>query len=227
MTWINLGNPAPKSLSSHYQTFDWGAHACSNALPLPASPYLDSFYEILESRRSRREFSILTVTELSSFLWHTNRVQCIGKQMLGFPISQRPTPSAGAIHPNHLLLYDSQCEWQRYDPWEHTLRPLGNLSDALSGIIPAAGEVLDLGKGVIILLVAEPGMTFAKYSDACSLIWRDAGVLIGQMSLVAESFKMNFCPLGITGEPWASKLDPEGKLVGVGMAILGSRGAAI
>jgi hypothetical protein len=77
----------------------------------------------------------------------------------------------------------------------------------------------------MLLFVGEPGKTFSKYNHATSLVWRDAGVLIGHMALVAESLGLNFCPLGITGEPWVSELDKQGKLVGVGVALLGSRPA--
>jgi len=69
--------------------------------------------------------------------------------------------------------------------------------------------------------VAEPGKTSAKYSSSSSLVWRDAGVLLGHIGLAAESLGLNYCPLGITGEPWVSQLDSQGKLSGVGLALLG------
>jgi hypothetical protein len=72
------------------------------------------------------------------------------------------------------------------------------------------------------MFAAEPGKTFSKYTEANSLIWRDAGVLLGYFSFVAHALQLSFCPLGITGECWASQLDKQGRLVGVGLAIVGA-----
>ena len=83
--------------------------------------------------------------------------------------------------------------------------------------------VLDIQSGIVIRLIAEPGKTCAKYEHADSLIWRDAGVLIGHMALVAEALDCSFCPLGITGHEWCASLKLEDRLAGVGLAILGSR----
>lgn len=73
------------------------------------------------------------------------------------------------------------------------------------------------------LLVAEPGKTQAKYFNHESLVWRDAGALLATMGFVAEALNLNYCPIGITGEPWASMLSSEGNLVGVGAALIGGR----
>lgn len=42
------------------------------------------------------------------------------------------------------------------------------------------------------------------------------------MALTATAQGLNFCPLGITGEPWVSGLADQGKLTGVGLALLGA-----
>ena len=72
-----------------------------------------------------------------------------------------------------------------------------------------------------MLLLAEPGKTSAKYQHGESLIWRDAGILLAVMALIAEALDYSFCPLGITGEPWADQLATSGVLMGVGLALVG------
>lgn len=72
-----------------------------------------------------------------------------------------------------------------------------------------------------LLLVAELGKTAAKYQHGESLIWRDAGALLAVMAVVAEALDCVLCPLGITGEPWASRLAPPGVLTGVGLVLVG------
>ncbi|WP_382161551.1 hypothetical protein [Hydrogenophaga sp. ANAO-22] len=84
-------------------------------------------------------------------------------------------------------------------------------------------EVIDAPSATLLLFVAEPGMTESKYEGASSLVWRDAGVLLGMFALAAEALSMNFSPLGVTGEPWASRLVPGAPLVGVGAAFVGAR----
>lgn len=74
-----------------------------------------------------------------------------------------------------------------------------------------------------MLLVAEPGMYAAKYQACESLVWRDAGVLVGYLSLVAEVLGLDFCPLGSTGGSALGYLDQQPQLLGVGVALVGGR----
>ena len=121
-----------------------------------------------------------------------------------------------------LINHAESHDWWRYD---HDLHALGLLpgSQELDETRAAANELIDRGQGVLMLFVAEPGMTFTKYEEACSLVWRDAGVLLGYLSIVAEALELNFCPLGITGDIGVRKLSPEGRLFGAGMAVVGAR----
>jgi hypothetical protein len=84
-------------------------------------------------------------------------------------------------------------------------------------------EVVAAPSATLLLFVAEPGMTGSKYEEAASLVWRDAGVLIGVIAAAAEALSLNFSPMGVTGEPWAGYLIPGAPLVGVGAAFVGAR----
>jgi hypothetical protein len=82
--------------------------------------------------------------------------------------------------------------------------------------------LVELGFGTLVSLVAEPGKTAAKYANHESLVWRDAGVVLGYMSLMAEALKLSFCPLGITGRPYVTDCLPNAStLQAVGLAVLG------
>jgi hypothetical protein len=87
----------------------------------------------------------------------------------------------------------------------------------------AAGELLPVDHGALIALVAETGKTAAKYENHCSLVWRDAGVVLGYLSLIAEALDLAFCPLGLTGHDFVAPIAPPGVLEGVGFALVGGR----
>lgn len=114
----------------------------------------------------------------------------------------------------------------RYDPVEHVLIEVpGSNDSALVGRM-AAGRLLNLDEGAIFGLIAEPGKTAAKYENHETLVWRDAGVVFGYMSLIAEALGLAFCPLGITGQPYLTEYLSHGsKLQAVGLAVLGKSGA--
>jgi hypothetical protein len=105
----------------------------------------------------------------------------------------------------------------------HILVEIANSDASASAARRAAEQLLPIGNGVLLALVAEPGKTRVKYANPESLIWRDAGVVLGYMSIVAEALHLAFCPLGITGHQYVKDLVPErvGDIWGASLAILG------
>lgn len=221
MTWIELGDPRPKQLPEIYEPIQWQT---GETRPLPASPEaLDlPFGEILSLRMSQRSFKVVDDQQLGRFLWHACRTRGMGASELGFDLEHRASPSAGAIHPIHVVMKrPGDDRWWLYRPRTHELTVIKRASRKLLGLYEYSQEVLKGDDAIRILFLAEPGKTLGKYRDGCSLIWRDAGALLAVMALTATALGLNFCPLGITGEPWASKLVDQGKLAGVGLALLG------
>ncbi len=224
MTWIDLGSPVPREQPFNYQPVNWHAGEPLFLTPPLENEVFPAFSDVINSRRTRRFFSRVDPGQLSHWLWLTNRVMAIGHSYYGFPLSQRPVPSAGAIHPIHIVLsLPDQDGWQLYLPDMHALKPLLAPEQTRSEIRDELSSVIDIQSGIAIRLIAEPGKMSAKYLQADSLIWRDAGVLIAQMALVAEALACNFCPMGITGQDWCTRLKLEGRLMGTGLAVLGSR----
>lgn len=222
MTWIDLGNPRPLAIPIPYRPFEWPVAEVIK-LRVPNELKKGDFFEILEDRRSRKVFDKISMDQIADLLWYCCRIQQNTHADLGFPLSIRSYPSAGSIHPIHVLINLPGKEgWLRYDPLEHALIAMPNTQSNTAATRVAVDLVVASENGVIIMFLAEPGKTFSKYADANSLVWRDAGVLLGYLSLTAQALKLSFCPLGITGEPWASQLDKQGRLVGVGMSVVGT-----
>ena len=228
MTWIDLGNPLPRPEVTRYTPLRWPD---GERVPLPSLAKLPSRDPIFERsivqlalcRRSAREFAPLARDRLGWLLELANRQLACGSQHLGFPLTQRPAPSAGAIHPVHLIVQDPAfAGWHRYDPANHELVSVPCALE-VAAVRRNMDELVAAPTATLLLLAAEPGKTASKYVDPCSLIWRDAGVLLGYLSLAAEALNLAFVPLGITGDPWVGGLVDEPGLAGVGAALVGSR----
>lgn len=223
MAWTNLGDPTPKNAPTPYELYSWRTGA---VIHLPAfsstrtSPA--DFFEVLRQRRTSRNFAPLQLEQLGQFLGHSSLSQNSMPSVLGFELEHRPAPSAGGIHPVHIFVKKPEDpRWWLYEPRAHFLIEITNAIESLKGLCEHRKNVQESNMATQLLLIAEPGKTFAKYDNACSLIWRDAGVLLGVMALTAQALGLVFCPLGITGEPWVSQLSNQNQLFGVGLALLG------
>jgi len=221
--WATLGSPVPRQDPKPYTPWQCPV-VRSIALPA-ASDVVSRWSDALQQRRSRRDFAPIGMQALSTFLWHTLHCQRTAESPMGFSLQQRPVPSAGAIHPVHLLvqLPLEGGQWARYNPVTHALDIVDHTANVLQGLCEEADQVLRAEPGSLLLFVAEPEMTAAKYDNPCSLIWRDAGVMQGALAIAAEALALNYCLLGITGDPWAGRLSKQCHLVGVGLAALGAR----
>lgn len=211
---MRLPEPAIRATSLAYRPLQWQVERRE---PLPSPSELGSGAE----RRSVREFTRPALSAISTLLWHSARRQESLASPAGFDLHLRPVPSAGAIHPVHILVeHPSEGTWTRYDPTTHALDHLAEQRGLLE-LRESSRAYIDPGPGTLVLFAAEPGLTEAKYGDAASLIWRDAGVLQGAIALLAPQAGMATCFLGLTGDRFLSGLGEQGQLIGVGTAILG------
>lgn len=221
--WRDLGDPRPKRALGRYSPVVWPKGDC-NPLDANGARLAPGLAAILATRRSRRNFAApATTDDLSALFGLTARTQEVRSSELGFDLEFRPHPASGAIHSIHCLVQQhSSEEWKRYDAKRHELITLPGSSEAAYAARLAANEVVPAGNASLIAFVAEPGKSAAKYDFPESLIWRDAGVVLGYFSIAAEALGLAFCPLGITGDPMiADTLDQQGRLRGVGLALLG------
>lgn len=215
-------SPRPRTEPLQYLPVQWPR---GSILPLKArddSLSID-LVQLLERRQTRRDFAKgLSLETLGELLWLSCRSRSSRASALGFSLESRPHPSAGAIHPVHVLVSREAGEpWFRYDAVEHALVEVPRSEIHANAARAAANEVVPFSHALLLGFVAEPGKTAAKYEAPESLVWRDAGVLLGYLSLLAEAMELSFCPLGITGDPHLAALGKQGQLHGAGMALIG------
>jgi SagB-type dehydrogenase family enzyme len=213
----------PRTSPNLYEPLRWPVGALT-ALPPRSEPLQVDMVALLEQRQSRRSFNRdLTALEMGDFLWLACRSRSSRSGPFGFPQESRPHPSAGGMHPIHVLVARSDDGWMRYDPVEHALIELPGSRVAATLARKASTLLVPLNRGVLIALTAEHGRTAAKYEKVASLVWRDAGVVLGYMSVVAEALGLSFCPLGILGEPYVSAaVANDSRVQAAGLAVLGA-----
>ncbi len=179
---------------------------------------------LMEQRQTRREFTRgPSMDQLGEFLWLACRSRSSRESPYGPNQESRPHPSAGALHPIHVLVARDADALFRYDPLGHALVEIPGSKPSADHVVQAARASLELDEGWVLALVAEPGKTGSKYENPETLVWRDAGVVLGYMSVVADALGLSFCPLGTTGNPQLTDdLPNAGLLHGVGLVVLGN-----
>lgn len=215
-------DPVPRAQPMRYQPFVWPDGPRLQLASRNKALKLD-LVELLERRETRRDFrQPIDKASLGEFLWLACRNRSSRPSPFGPDQESRVYPSAGAMHPMHVLVSREAGPWMLYDPVAHALIELPESSHSAATARAAANYLFDTGGGMLIGLVAEPGKTAAKYENHETLVWRDAGVILGYMSLVAEALGLPFCPLGITGGPYVTDyLSSSAMLQSVGMAVVG------
>jgi SagB-type dehydrogenase family enzyme len=175
-------------------------------------------------RRSRRQFDALSSRQLSELLWYSCK-EIRGTRSPRW--QQRPAPSAGGLHPLDVLLIrrDQAISVHLYNPGAHSLSLLvcdaSLAEDFYDTVLKSVGGS---GPATLLAFAAQPARTASKYLSYDSLIWRDSGALSTTMSFVAESLTLSCCTIGMTGEPFVSKLIGfESGVQGFGGCLAGTR----
>lgn len=215
---IGRSDPRPRKVPLSYVPFRWPAIEVV-ALEPGAAPHPVDLAALLSNRRSHQSGGAPTLEALGALLWQVARTLATAPSPYGFELEQRPVPSAGAIHPIHVLVQEpGRADWARYDARSHRLERLFDERGCLAGLADHALHTACAPHGVVIAFVAEPGRSGAKYENSETLVWRDAGVLQGVLCAVAPAVGLQVCLLGPTGDAWVSRLSDEGQLRGVGLA---------
>ena len=198
MVHTSFGQPMPrKVLRSEAR---W-APSLGEATPLdpPREGPEAAFGSVLDSRASQRAMSGISLGRISALLWHSARTR---ETLSDGELQHRASPSAGGIHPIWLLvLHPSAPGCQLYDPFRHSLRHLDHVGPSVvANALAEFRDILPDAHGAFLVLAAEHGLTHARYSNANSLVWRDAGCLLATVQLVATWLGVASCPLGSLGE---------------------------
>ena len=94
---------------------------------------------------------------------------------------------------------------------------------ALEEFVRDCYEILPLASGTAIVLVGDMNRVSAFYERAESFLWRDGGVLMQTLALVATAYRLAFCPLGILGDLVVRSLGLPKWASAVGVAMIGRR----
>jgi SagB-type dehydrogenase family enzyme len=157
---------------------------------------------VLAARRSRRDWMPPRLEDLASVLVRAGRVIDWAVAPDGYVTTRRPVPSAGARHPLdlHLLVADvhglTPGAW-RFDALRCELvgtalahePALDQLSEVLLAPAPPAA----------LVAVAHLHRTLSRYPPGMSLLWRDAGALLGTLQLCATDVGLASCIAGTCG----------------------------
>ena len=218
-----VSDPVPRSVPRPYSPITWPNGDVVQLQPC-LRPVSVDLAALIEQRQTRREFAnAIPDGVLGEFLWLVCRNRSSRPSPYGFQQESRAHPSAGALHPIHVLVGREGGPWARYEPTEHALVTLPGSEANLAAVRDKASRLVAVRCGVLVGFIAESGKTASKYENPESLVWRDAGALLGYMSLIAEALRLQFCPLGLTGDPeLGAVLAPQSGLRGAGLSIVSS-----
>ena len=217
--------PRPRSRELAVEALVWPVARVVRGWQAAPLPLGRAFGDVLAARRSHRTLLRPSTRLVADLVAAATLPTAI---LDGDPLQRHRTvvPSAGALHPISVVFVGAGLHAAafRVEPWSGMLQALrpadpGSLRaarDALLGILPAGGGA------TLVLLLGHTAMAEAAYTDAASLIWRDAGVLLATLHLVATASGLGFCPLGALGTAAARALFPRAEhVVGCGAAAVG------
>jgi SagB-type dehydrogenase family enzyme len=193
-----IREPHPRSRPEAWQPFEL-PFLRREFLPLPKNPPAKSFCEVLEGRRSAVH-GRLTKELLGDLLWYATGVR--GWEEAGrasIPISWRPAPSGGGLHPIEIIAIPDQPGGSvlHYDAMNHSY---GYWEGPWDGLIrenyEKVGQAIGTPFGWTLFFVADVSKTGAAYENPLSIVLRDSGCLIATLCFCAEWLGLSSCPIG-------------------------------
>ncbi|EGY00580.1 hypothetical protein AZA_09502 [Nitrospirillum viridazoti Y2] len=159
--------------------------------------------------------------QVAELLWHAVGTKAMAKSgRAGIPIEWRVCPSAGGLHPIHIIcIPQTATEGIRlYDPNSHAF---DFLAVSENKVIETQNEflmsVIGSVTGCTLLFVADVKKIDAAYEHGMTLTWRNAGAIISTLCLCAEWLGLGACPLGFNGDRILAELPyPLERFTGMG-----------
>jgi SagB-type dehydrogenase family enzyme len=189
-----------------------------------------AFSDVLAHRRSARRLAPVNLDDLATVLVTSARIQSWHESEDGYQITARPAPSAGARHPCELDVVVTAVAgvapglWH-FDPARCALVYIHDdqalIEPALAAVEAAGG--LTATPPATIFLNAYMRRTLARYPAGSTLVWRDAGVLLGLLHMTAAAAGLASCIIGTAG---VLKSDRSTQTADVGALVLGGPGPA-
>lgn len=219
---IKLKSPVPKSDPVVIDPINWSSNNVVK-LPYPEASMNVSFGDVLEKRKTRRQFKNITKDEVGYLLYMANRTLYRDRNSQGILTEHRPVISSGGLHVVEcLVLFPGENVWNRYDSLNHQFQRLYIDHEKLSNLaLNARGFFETSNIAAVIWYVGDFTRISGKYDHAQSAMWRDSGAIQATHSLVSEYLNYAFCPLGITGQDEAQLLSDQRNLLGLGLSLVG------
>lgn len=227
MDFIELRNPARRGELLRFQEHCYEITEITYLEP-PSKIEQKDFFRVVESRITRREFGEMSLNALSALFWYTAKTSVSRKLEQGHKWHHRPAPSAGGRHPlDHIIFRNMAGKWIAflYDPIAHAFGRLAieekaDINQWVEGIF----TTLNIKSETVVWNVAQFQRTSSVYTNSTSLIYRDEGAIQATFGLVAEALNLNFCTIGVSGEPNISQMLRANDLLrGVGGFCVGAR----
>ena len=160
----------------------------------------DGFFEVLARRRSALGGSV-SERELSSVLWHAMLLRERNRNSRFGEWESRAAPSAGGLHSLGIacLPVDGSPWRGLYDPVAHELRSSFSFEGAVSLNQNEISEILGSKHGITLQFIADRRRYEACYQNWESLFWRDAGALLGIITMTAAALGLEATPVGRNG----------------------------
>ncbi|MEN8905526.1 MAG: SagB family peptide dehydrogenase, partial [Clostridiales bacterium] len=163
-----------------------------------------NFFDVLEKRFSSRKYSNMPIkiNEISDFLFLTSRVKEI-KEDYHCEITKRPYPNGGSLYELELYLTILNCRELKnglyyYNPKKHSLIFINKININTEKMITFAQNASKCKNfHVLITITARFQRVMWKYeSISYSLILKNTGVLLQNLSLAATSLNLGSCIIG-------------------------------
>lgn len=195
----------------------------SVALPCHAKAISNTFSDVIESRTSRRVFSNIPLEQLGPLFYLSNRTKQSTINKSGLAIEKRNAPSCGAMHTIDCIVSQfGSSSWYVYNSRGHTFDGLDISTSTINQFKLECQELIDCpDHAYLIWYVCDIERLSSKYENAEFLALREAGALASTQGLVAESYGLSFCMLGLMGCEQAKSLSNQRNLLGVGVSVVG------
>lgn len=197
-------------------------------LPPPSSTTEINFFSVLSSRTTRRDFGPIDLQQLSTLFWHSAKSKKVVHLEHGHKWYHRPAPSGGGRHPiDQIVFFNEDKQWSlfQYDPIAHALGKLQvDKPLVLQQWMDELFKKLEIQSKCFVWNIARFRRSTSVYLNASSLIYRDEGAIQATFGLVAEALGLNFCSIGVSGEPVLSQILNSAEFArGIGGFFIGSR----
>lgn len=207
------GSSMPRCLPPWEPITDWP--------PQVRTPGMD-FFSVLTARRSSIG-GTLSEADLASLLRLATMLRTRRFDGRFGEWESRTAPSAGGLHAISLLaLPVSTGPAGLYDDARHCLLGIPTAEDAIRANRENVMTLAAASTGTTIQLVADAGRYDACYLASETLMWRDSGVLLGMLALVATALSLRSVILGRTGRDIVEATGLGSSWTGVGAIHVGS-----